>query len=67
MNKIRIGIIGYGNLGKGVVKALKFNPDMELKVDFTSSNPTFSIEQLVAALQQDFRPRPYQLRSEFQC
>lgn len=35
MNKIRIGIIGYGNLGKGVVKALKFNPDMELKGVFT--------------------------------
>lgn len=35
MNKIRIGIIGYGNLGKGVVKALKFNPDMELKGIFT--------------------------------
>ena len=35
MNKIRIGIIGYGNLGKGVVKALKFNPDMDLKGIFT--------------------------------
>ena len=35
MNKIRIGIIGYGNLGRGVVKALKFNPDMELKGIFT--------------------------------
>ncbi|MGL4655202.1 MAG: diaminopimelate dehydrogenase [Sarcina sp.] len=35
MSKIRIGIIGYGNLGRGVVKALKFNPDMELKGIFT--------------------------------
>lgn len=34
-NKIRIGIIGYGNLGKGVTKALKQNPDMELKAIFT--------------------------------
>ncbi|WP_297520142.1 diaminopimelate dehydrogenase [uncultured Clostridium sp.] len=35
MNKIKIGIIGYGNLGKGVVNALKLNPDMELKGIFT--------------------------------
>ena len=35
MNKIRIGIIGYGNLGRGVVNALKLNPDMELKGIFT--------------------------------
>lgn len=27
---IRIGICGYGNLGKGVEKAIKYNPDMEL-------------------------------------
>ena len=27
---IRIGINGYGNLGKGVEKAIKKNPDMEL-------------------------------------
>lgn len=35
MSKIRIGIIGYGNLGRGVVKALEFNQDMELKGIFT--------------------------------
>lgn len=33
--KIRIGIVGYGNLGKGVEKAIKQNPDMELKAIFT--------------------------------
>lgn len=34
-NKIRVGIVGYGNLGKGVRKAIKQNPDMELKAIFT--------------------------------
>ena len=27
---IRIGILGYGNLGRGVECAIKQNPDMEL-------------------------------------
>ena len=27
---IRIGIIGYGNLGRGTEIAIKQNPDMEL-------------------------------------
>ena len=27
---IRIGIMGYGNLGRGVECAIKHNPDMEL-------------------------------------
>ncbi|MFA6743813.1 MAG: diaminopimelate dehydrogenase, partial [Candidatus Neomarinimicrobiota bacterium] len=30
MSKIRIGIVGYGNLGKGVEQAITRNPDMEL-------------------------------------
>lgn len=38
-NKIRIGICGYGNLGKGVEQAIKQAPDMELKVIFTRRNP----------------------------
>ena len=29
---IRIGILGYGNLGRGVECAIKHNPDMELPV-----------------------------------
>lgn len=33
--KIRIGVVGYGNLGKGVIKAIKENNDMELKAIFT--------------------------------
>ena len=36
---IRIGILGYGNLGKGVESALKQNPDMELAAVFTRRNP----------------------------
>ncbi len=36
---IRIGILGYGNLGKGVESAIFQNPDMELKAVFTRRNP----------------------------
>ena len=32
---IRLGISGYGNLGRGVEAAVKHNPDFELKVIFT--------------------------------
>lgn len=38
-DKIRVGIVGYGNLGRGVESALKQNPDMELKAIFTRRNP----------------------------
>ena len=27
---IKIGVVGYGNLGKGVENAVKFNKDIEL-------------------------------------
>lgn len=36
---IRIGIWGYGNLGRGVECALKQNPDMELAGVFTRRDP----------------------------
>ena len=36
---IRIGILGYGNLGRGVECAVSQNPDMELKAVFTRRNP----------------------------
>ena len=36
---IRIGIFGYGNLGRGVDCALRQNADMELKAVFTRRNP----------------------------
>ena len=38
-NKIKIGIAGYGNLGKGVEKAMKESPDMKLIGVFTRRNP----------------------------
>jgi diaminopimelate dehydrogenase len=35
MNKIRIGIVGYGNIGGGLEAAIKQNPDTELAAVFT--------------------------------
>ena len=35
----RIGILGYGNLGRGVECAIKHNDDMELKAVFTRRDP----------------------------
>jgi diaminopimelate dehydrogenase len=37
--KIRIGIVGYGNLGKGVETSIQQQPDMELVAVFTRRNP----------------------------
>ena len=37
---IRIGISGYGNLGKGIECAIKQNPDMELAAVFTRRDPS---------------------------
>jgi len=37
---IRIGILGYGNLGKGVECAIKHNPDTELVAVFTRRDPS---------------------------
>ncbi len=39
MKKIRIGIAGYGNLGRGVELAVNAAPDMELKAVFTRRGP----------------------------
>ena len=39
MEKIKIGICGYGNLGKGVEKEISKVNDMELKAIFTRRNP----------------------------
>lgn len=40
MNKIKIGIVGYGNLGKGTELAIRQNPDMELACVFTRRDPS---------------------------
>ncbi len=60
MKKIKIGILGYGNLGKGVEEGLKRNPDMELVGIFTrrnpedlnASSPTYSLDIL-----EDFKDK----------
>ena len=36
---IRIGIMGYGNLGRGIECAIRHNPDMKLAAVFTRRNP----------------------------
>lgn len=37
---MKIGILGYGNLGKGIECAMKQNPDCELKAVFTRRDPS---------------------------
>lgn len=37
---LRVGIVGYGNLGKGVALAIHQNPDMELVAIFTRRAPS---------------------------
>ena len=39
-NRIRVAILGYGNLGRGVELALRANPDMELTAFFTRREPS---------------------------
>ena len=36
---IRVGIFGYGNLGRGVEQAIRHNPDMELVGVFSRRDP----------------------------
>lgn len=38
--KIRVGILGYGNLGRGVETGIKYNSDMELAGIFTRRTPS---------------------------
>ena len=40
MSKIRIGIVGYGNLGRGVELAVRQTPDIELTAVFTRRDPS---------------------------
>ena len=40
MNKIRIGIVGYGNLGRGTELAVRQTPDTELACVFTRRDPS---------------------------
>ncbi|RAV20106.1 diaminopimelate dehydrogenase [Paenibacillus contaminans] len=36
---LKVGIVGYGNLGRGVEMAIKQNPDMQLEAIFTRRQP----------------------------
>src|SRR5690625_2238203 len=38
-DKIKIGIVGYGNLGRGAEAAIKQQPDMELVAIFSRRGP----------------------------
>ncbi|MDE5748759.1 MAG: diaminopimelate dehydrogenase, partial [Acetatifactor sp.] len=40
MEKIRIAIMGYGNLGRGIECAVRQNEDMELVAVFTRRDPS---------------------------
>ena len=40
MEKIRIGICGYGNLGKGIESEITKSEDMKLNVIFTRREPS---------------------------
>lgn len=39
MSKINVGIVGYGNIGRGVEKAIQLNPDFELAAVLTRRSP----------------------------
>ncbi len=39
MSQITVGIVGYGNLGRGVEKAIRQNPDFTLAAVFTRREP----------------------------
>ena len=43
-DKIKIAIVGFGNVGRGVYEAIKRNPDMELSV-ILSRDPCRVIEE----------------------
>lgn len=54
MSKIRIGIVGYGNLGRGVEAAIQQNPDTELLAVFTRRDPkTVTIKSNAKVLHVD--------------
>ena len=57
---IKIGIYGYGNLGKGVECAIKNSPDMELVAVFTRRDPeTVKINTKTALVCSDYKIPEY--------
>ena len=54
MDKIRVAIAGYGNLGKGIESQLDKNPDMELICIFTRRDPsTLKIKSSVPVVHEN--------------
>ena len=53
----RIGIVGYGNLARGVECAIAQNPDMELAAVFTRRDPA-SVPSAPPASRWRLRPTP---------
>lgn len=53
MDKIKIGIVGYGNLGRGVEVGLKNHPDMELVGIFSRRDPSTIVTDSPAFLLDD--------------
>ena len=51
MSKIRIGIVGYGNIGRGVELAIERNEDMELAAVVTRRHPD-SVEVLTEGVEK---------------
>ena len=64
---MRIGIIGYGNLGRGVECAIKQNPDMELVAVFTRRSPesvSILTKEAVVCSVEDIEQQIYQFRHQ---
>lgn len=59
MTKIKVGIVGYGNLGRGLVAAIQHTADLELVKIFTRRNPDqFSDEKMARTADiQDYKQK----------
>ncbi|MCL2488958.1 MAG: diaminopimelate dehydrogenase [Oscillospiraceae bacterium] len=55
MKKLRIGIVGYGNLGKGVEQAIAKSPDMELAAIFSRRSLEASVPVYALSALGDYR------------
>src|SRR5690625_2917027 len=56
VEKIKVGIIGYGNLGRGAEAAIKQQPDMELVAVFSRRGVVQTIDQNVKSVHIDEAP-----------
>ena len=51
--KIKVGIIGYGNLGRGAELAIMNQPDMELVAVFSRRGTVQTIDQSIESVHVD--------------